>query len=314
MKGPSPAFQFYPKDWLSDARVKAMTFEEKGVYIDLLSVYWIEDGLPTDPARLSRLLGIEAKRFARVWPAIAACFGTQGETLTQKRLEAEKAKQLAFRRQQSEKGKKGGKPRRINKDRKPRVNRSFDLVKPDQSLSVSVPVSVPSSLSHSLFTDTDLPAPGIPESLPATATATTFAPDGAGSAGAEAGKPGNGPWSREACDDWVDRFTGSAPGGRIGAALKPLVHRFGWGTVREAWRRYLAEKEPDFASAQDFASKFGEWSAPAAIGTGQAIVARGAGPGAPSRARFAADRIDEKVAEGVERARIERVLGGGGAK
>ena len=66
-------------------------------------------------------------------------------------------------------------------------------------------------------------------------------------------------WSSEACDDWQARFGGTAPGGRIGKALKPLVSRYGWETIRPAWRRYLAEKEPEFATPQDFAAKLGEW-------------------------------------------------------
>lgn len=302
MKGPSPAFQFYPKDWLSDAQVRAMTFEEKGVYMDLLAVYWLEDGLPAALSRLARLLGIPQRRLARLWPAIGVCFTVEGERLIQKRAEEEKSKQVAYRRSQAEKGSKGGKSRHINKDRKLRLSSGLLRLKPKSSLSVSVPVSV------------SVP---IPESLPTTATATTSAPKGAGPAGAEMGKLGSdeppptaatpgeardlalavlgppaGAWSREACDDWVDRFGGTAPGGRIGAALKPLVKRIGWDEVRPAWRRYLAEKEADFATAQDFAAKFGEWVIAPATGTGQAILAARANTmGQPSKA----DRLDAKV-------------------
>ena len=66
-------------------------------------------------------------------------------------------------------------------------------------------------------------------------------------------------WSSEACEDWQQRFGGTVPGGRIGKALKPLVSRYGWETIRPAWKRYLAEKEPEFATPQDFAAKLGEW-------------------------------------------------------
>jgi hypothetical protein len=68
------------------------------------------------------------------------------------------------------------------------------------------------------------------------------------------------PWSHEACDDWNTRFgEGTAPGGRIGKALKPLVTKHTWETVRPAWRRYLTEKDADFITPQDFASKFNIW-------------------------------------------------------
>lgn len=67
-------------------------------------------------------------------------------------------------------------------------------------------------------------------------------------------------WTSEACDDWNGRFgAATAPGGRIGAGLKAIVAKYGWEQIRPAWQRYLEEKEPDFASPQDFAQKLGVW-------------------------------------------------------
>ncbi len=74
MRSPSPAFSFYPKDWLSDATVMAMSLEEQGAYVRLLSIYWLEDGLPSDVTRLARLAGVPLKRFQRLWVAVAPCF------------------------------------------------------------------------------------------------------------------------------------------------------------------------------------------------------------------------------------------------
>lgn len=76
-------------------------------------------------------------------------------------------------------------------------------------------------------------------------------------------------WSREACDDWRARFGGTAPGGRIGNALLPLVKTHGWPTVRGAWRSYLEQAEAEYASPQRFAATFGRWN----------------GTGAPARTR-----------------------------
>ena len=67
-------------------------------------------------------------------------------------------------------------------------------------------------------------------------------------------------WSREACDDWIAAYRGTAPGGRIGKALAPLVKTHGWEAVRPAWRSYLAHTEAEFASSQRFAATFGRWS------------------------------------------------------
>jgi Protein of unknown function (DUF1376)/DnaB-like helicase C terminal domain len=51
----SPAFQFYPADYLADANVQMMTLEEEGAYIRLLSYCWREGTIPADNASLSRL-------------------------------------------------------------------------------------------------------------------------------------------------------------------------------------------------------------------------------------------------------------------
>ena len=73
-------------------------------------------------------------------------------------------------------------------------------------------------------------------------------------------------WSRQACDAWIERFGGTAPGGQIGKALKPLVDRHGWEIVRQAWASYLRQVEPEYASASRFASTFGRWSGTAPPG------------------------------------------------
>lgn len=67
-------------------------------------------------------------------------------------------------------------------------------------------------------------------------------------------------WTREACDDWTTAYNGTAPGGRIGKALAPLVKQHGWDAVRTAWRAYLSQTEAEYASPQRFASTFGRWT------------------------------------------------------
>ncbi len=42
----SPAFQFYPKDFLTDRKVLVMPNEVVGMYIKLLCIDWLEDGFP----------------------------------------------------------------------------------------------------------------------------------------------------------------------------------------------------------------------------------------------------------------------------
>jgi len=67
-------------------------------------------------------------------------------------------------------------------------------------------------------------------------------------------------WSREACELWIARFQGSAPGGQIGKALKPLVGRYSWPEVKRAWISYLDQVEAQYASPERFSATYGRWS------------------------------------------------------
>ena len=65
----SPAFQFYPKDFLTDSHVVAMTLAERGAYITLLCLCWLDRSLPVEMGALARLCGVSSAAFTRLWPA-----------------------------------------------------------------------------------------------------------------------------------------------------------------------------------------------------------------------------------------------------
>ena len=56
-----PWFPFYYLDWLSDSEVAMMTFSEKGLFIDMLSRCFNEDGLPADEKKLLRLFKCDSE-------------------------------------------------------------------------------------------------------------------------------------------------------------------------------------------------------------------------------------------------------------
>ncbi len=80
----------------------------------------------------------------------------------------------------------------------------------------------------------------------------------------------SGSWSEQACDDWIERHGGTAPGGQIARHLKPLVDRYGWETARLAWRAYLYETEAQYANPARFAATFGTWNKLPALSPGHA--------------------------------------------
>lgn len=101
----SPAFQFYPDDFLGSPAVAAMTHAEIGVYMLLLCFDWNANGLPEDAATLARMVKLPPKQFAKVWPALESCFPVRDGRRFNPRLEKERAKQTEWR----EKSARGGK-------------------------------------------------------------------------------------------------------------------------------------------------------------------------------------------------------------
>ena len=55
----SPAFQFYPKDLLSDIEAMSMSNEVMGMYFKLLCFDWINDGIPDDNPTILKITNFE---------------------------------------------------------------------------------------------------------------------------------------------------------------------------------------------------------------------------------------------------------------
>lgn len=51
----SPSFQFYPADYLADAKVQALSIEGEGCYIRLMSYCWREGSIPSDRVAIAKL-------------------------------------------------------------------------------------------------------------------------------------------------------------------------------------------------------------------------------------------------------------------
>lgn len=100
----SPAFQFYPKDFLTSGHVISMSMIERGIYITLLSYCWLEGSLSADSGQLARLVSMPVKQFDKVWQhgTVRACFADEGGRLVNPRLEEERKKQHDYRRRQSD--------------------------------------------------------------------------------------------------------------------------------------------------------------------------------------------------------------------
>jgi uncharacterized protein YdaU (DUF1376 family) len=141
-KEKSPAFQFYPRDWLSDPNVASMSYEQEGWYIHLVCHCWLEGRIPADPNAALRLVGIRQKDISSCDPSelldrlnarqndmselLEMCFEAQLENgeaqlqfLVHPRIEKERKLQEERRAERVESGKKGGKASVITRLKNP---------------------------------------------------------------------------------------------------------------------------------------------------------------------------------------------------
>ena len=117
-KEKTPAFQFYPKDWLSDINVIRMSLEQRGMYIHLLSFCWLEGSIPADPKEVCLLLGMGQEysidEFKGAWALVASCFELSQKDpsrLVHLRLEKERKKQDEWKKKSVSGGKASAKAR-----------------------------------------------------------------------------------------------------------------------------------------------------------------------------------------------------------
>jgi uncharacterized protein YdaU (DUF1376 family) len=107
----SPAFQFYPADFLSGTVF--MSPEEVGAYIRLICLQWQQGAIPADVGALARVTGLAAKKL----PAVLAKF-EKGEDglLRNMRLEQVRSELVEFRDLAKKGGAASGKQRTGNSE------------------------------------------------------------------------------------------------------------------------------------------------------------------------------------------------------
>lgn len=103
----SPAFQFYPDDFVGSGTVQAADADEIGAYTLLLCLDWGEVGFEYDEKRLAKVCRLSRARFRVVWSHLAAKFPARDGRHYNPRLEREREKQAEWHAKSSAGGKKG---------------------------------------------------------------------------------------------------------------------------------------------------------------------------------------------------------------
>ncbi len=156
MAGVSPAFQFYPQDYLSSADVMCMTPAERGAYVHLLAHQWIDEdcSLPDDDRVLAVLSGMGEQWLNGCSTTVRTKFkrcSSDPPRIANPRLRREREKQLERREAAAAAGRKSGQVRRLRSAEtieRPLNDRS-STVEPTLNTSISSSSSSSSSVSPS---------------------------------------------------------------------------------------------------------------------------------------------------------------------
>jgi hypothetical protein len=114
VKTKSPAFQFYPADYLSDMNTIAFTAEQDGHYIRLLCICWLEGEIPFDMDKIRSLLKGSSTISDETLNPVLQCFklNEKKNVIFHPRLLKEKKKQSDWAKKCSAGGKASGRTRR----------------------------------------------------------------------------------------------------------------------------------------------------------------------------------------------------------
>ncbi len=104
-------FPFYYLDWLSDSDLVMMTYSEKGLFIDMLSRCYNEDGLSSDIKKLMRLFKCDADDLNECMKM----FYIKDEKLFNKKLDAIKKDQKKISTSRSKAGKASAESRKAKR-------------------------------------------------------------------------------------------------------------------------------------------------------------------------------------------------------
>lgn len=142
----SPAFQFYPGDYLSDKNTIPMTAEENGAYCLLMWVCWDQDGLADDMDELADIARLSNERFEPIWKRrIKKCFvwDEKKNRFFHPRLLKEIKKQKEWKKKNSDIGKLGAAKRwgKTTSDDAEALPTHTEALPTDASLSLSLSLS-----------------------------------------------------------------------------------------------------------------------------------------------------------------------------
>lgn len=98
LERPMPAYLWNPETWQKYRPVQRMTWQQRGLFRELLDESYLRDGLPADPAEIAHLLAEPVAGIETDLGVVLACFtvGADGK-LRHEWIESERERQNAYR-------------------------------------------------------------------------------------------------------------------------------------------------------------------------------------------------------------------------
>ena len=110
---PLPYYRFYVLDYRASRRVQRLTWQERGLYRELIDECWLKGAVPDDVAKLSDICGCPVGPMAEAWERLKPLFepltGMDGMFLFSPRLDAERSELDKLRAARVLAGSRGGK-------------------------------------------------------------------------------------------------------------------------------------------------------------------------------------------------------------
>ena len=104
-----PYYRWYVQDYRGSRSVQRLTWQERGIYRDLIDECWDKGCIPDDPAALADVVGCQVEEMAEAWPRIRRLFEEYGDGLLYSpRLEKERSAADRSRIQKVIAGRRGG--------------------------------------------------------------------------------------------------------------------------------------------------------------------------------------------------------------
>jgi uncharacterized protein YdaU (DUF1376 family) len=106
--GKRPAFLWYPKDAQTDGRFRVLKPHAFCLYMHLLELQWLDDGIPNDEKFLmdyAQTFFISKHMFRKIWPSVKNFFEERDGRLYNARLERERENDESFRAKRRESSK-----------------------------------------------------------------------------------------------------------------------------------------------------------------------------------------------------------------